>query len=235
MYFTRGFTFHTYEYGRHRATSNYEICVKGETDFYWILQEIIKVEFPGLLKLKCVLFKCEWFDPVVNQGARVNKFGVVDVNYGRRYNKFEPFILDSQDLQVSFLPYPHLRSSGITWLAVINITPRGLIVAGEEPPLQEEGTINEVNVPDQQLNEILLINPENQQYEDLLEDVTDEAREDEFDGSDDDHCTDLDENENDSELCNLCNKCCFSFSFSHFNVCVTNVVFLFHFLILMYV
>ena len=43
MYFPRGFTFHTYEYGRHRATSNYGICVKGETDFDRILQEIIEV------------------------------------------------------------------------------------------------------------------------------------------------------------------------------------------------
>ena len=41
MYFTRGYTFHTYEYGRQRATSNYGICVKGETDFYGILTEIL--------------------------------------------------------------------------------------------------------------------------------------------------------------------------------------------------
>ena len=199
MYFTRGFTFHTYEYGSHRATSNYGICVKGETDFYGILQEIIEVEFPGLLKLKCVLFKCEWFDPVENRGVRFNKFGVVDVNSGRRYNKFEPFILASQAEQVSFLPYPRLRSSGINWLATIKITPRGRIVAGEEPPLQEEDAINEVEVPDQQTDEILLIDPNNHQYEDLPEDATDEAREDEFECSDDDDCSDVDENSNNSE------------------------------------
>ncbi|CAN7104650.1 unnamed protein product, partial [Brassica rapa subsp. narinosa] len=56
MYFTQGFTFHTYEYGRRRVTSNYGICGKGKTDFYGILQEIIEVKFPGLLRLKCVLF-----------------------------------------------------------------------------------------------------------------------------------------------------------------------------------
>ncbi|KAL0644553.1 hypothetical protein Bca4012_042843 [Brassica carinata] len=78
-----------------------------------------------LLKLKCVIFKCEWFDPVENRGVRFNKFGVVDFNSGRRYNKFEPFILASQAEQVSFLPYPSLRSSGINWLATIKITPRG--------------------------------------------------------------------------------------------------------------
>ena len=199
MYFTRGFTFHTYEYGRHRATSNYGICVKGETDFYGILQEIIEVEFPGLLKLKCVLFKCEWFDPVVNRGIRYNKFGVVDVNFGRRYNKSEPFILASQAEQVSFLPYPRLRTSGISWLAAIKITPRGRIVAGEEPPLQEEDAINEVEVPEQPTDEILLIDPQNFQYEDIPEDATDEAREDEFERSDDDDCNDSVENENDLE------------------------------------
>ncbi|KAL0899939.1 hypothetical protein Bca101_083900 [Brassica carinata] len=161
------------------------------------LQEIIEVEFPGLLKLKCVLFECEWFDPVENRGVRFNKFGVVDVNSGRRYNKFEPFILASQAEQVSFLPYPRLRR--INWLATIKITPRGRIVAGEEPPLQEEDAINEVEVHDQQTNEILLIDPNNHQYEDLPEDATDEAREDEFECSDDDDCSDVDENSNNSE------------------------------------
>ncbi|CAN7073337.1 unnamed protein product, partial [Brassica oleracea var. botrytis] len=47
---------------------SYGICVKGETDFYGILTKIIEVEFPGILQLKCVPFKCEWFDPVVNRG-----------------------------------------------------------------------------------------------------------------------------------------------------------------------
>ena len=162
-----------------------------------ILQEITEVEFLGLLKLKCVLFKCDLFDPVVNKGVRFNKFGVVDVNFERRYNKFDPFILASQAEQVSFLPYPRLRSSRINQLAAIKITPRGQIVAGEEPPLQEEEAITEVKVPDQQTDEILLIDSYNRQNE--AENVTDKACEDEFDGSDDDHCTDIDENPNNSE------------------------------------
>ena len=183
MYFTRGYTFHTYEYGRQRATSNYGICVKGETDFYGILTKIIEVEFPGILKLKCVLFKCEWFDPVVNRGVRFNKFGVVAVNGGRRYNKL-PFILASQADQVSFLPYPRMRDPGINWLAVIKFTPRGRIISGEEPPLQEE-QINEVEEPEQEIDDILLIDPHNHEYEDLPDDATDEAVEDEFNENDD--------------------------------------------------
>lgn len=34
MYFTRGYTFHTYEYGSRRATMKYGVFVKGETDFF---------------------------------------------------------------------------------------------------------------------------------------------------------------------------------------------------------
>ncbi|KAL0863877.1 hypothetical protein Bca101_042995 [Brassica carinata] len=123
------------------------------------LQEIIEVEFPGLLK---------------------------------------PFILASQAEQVSFLPYPRLRISGINWLAVIKITPRGRIVAGEEPPLQEEDATIVVEVPDQQTDQLLLIDPDNRQYEDLPEVETDEAGEDEFYRSDDDQCDDNDVNSNDS-------------------------------------
>ena len=67
--------------------------MKGETDFYGILEEIIEVEFPGVLKLKCVIFKCEWFDPVVDRGVRLNKFGVVAVNGARRYIK--PFFVNT--------------------------------------------------------------------------------------------------------------------------------------------
>lgn len=168
--------------------------MKGETDFYGILTEIIEVEFPGILKLKCVLFKCEWFDPVVNRGVRFNKFGVVDVNGGRRYNKFEPFILASQANQVSYLPYPRMRESGINWLSVIKVTPRGRIISGEEPPLQEE-QINEAEEPEQQIDDILLIDPHNHEYEDLTDEGTDEAVEDEF--NENDHVSSDDENVSD--------------------------------------
>ena len=153
--------------------------MKGETDFYGILQEIIEVEFPGLLKLICVLFKYDWFDPIINIGVWLKKFGVVDVNGGRKYNKFEFFILASQADQVSFFPYPRMRESEINWFVVIKVTPRGRIIGGEEQPLQEEH-INKVEEPEQQTDDILLIDPHNREYEDLPDDTTNEAVEDEF-------------------------------------------------------
>ena len=184
MYFTRGYTFHTYEYGSRRATANYGICVKGETDFYWILQEIIELEFPGLVKMKCVLFKCDWFDSTENKGVRYSKFEVVDINATRRYNKIEPYVLASQAYQVCFIPYPRIRQSGISWLADIKVTPRGRVLSDEQPPLQED-VVNEVDIPEKATDEILLVDPQNPEYEDLPYEVASEAIEDEFEESDD--------------------------------------------------
>ena len=77
-----------------------------------------------------------------------------------------------------------MRESGINWLAVIKVTPRGRIIVGEEPPLQEE-LINDVHEPEQEIDDILLIDPHNHEYEDLTDDATDEAVEDECNKNDD--------------------------------------------------
>jgi len=53
----------------------------------------------------------------------------------------------------------------------------------EQPPLQED-TVNEVEVPEQDTNDILLVDPYNQGYEELPDDATDEAHEDEFEEND---------------------------------------------------
>jgi len=49
MYFTRGYTFHTYPNESRRATADYGIHVEGETEFNEILQQILEVEYPRLL------------------------------------------------------------------------------------------------------------------------------------------------------------------------------------------
>ena len=76
------------------------------------------------------------------------------------------------------------NKTGINWFAVIQVTPRGRIISGEEPPLQEEH-IDEVEVPEQQIDDILLIDPHNHEYEDITDDATGEAVEDEFNENDD--------------------------------------------------
>ena len=44
--------------------------------------------------MNLVLFECEWFDNTLNVGTKVdNKYGIVQVNQSRRYNKaYDPFI-----------------------------------------------------------------------------------------------------------------------------------------------
>lgn len=141
------------------------------------------MEFPGLVKLKCILFKYVWFDPTVNRGVRYSKFGVVDINATQRYNKCKPYILASQADQVCFIPYPKIIQSGISWLAAIKVTPRGRVLTDEQQPLQEDA-VNEVEVPEQATNDILLVDPHNQGYEELPDDATDESNEDEFEEND---------------------------------------------------
>ncbi|CAA7059438.1 unnamed protein product [Microthlaspi erraticum] len=77
IYCTRGYVFHTFSYGKERATANYGVCVRGEVDFYGVLQEIIEVEYPGILGLRCVLFKCDWFDPTPGRVVKVSPRGTV--------------------------------------------------------------------------------------------------------------------------------------------------------------
>ncbi|KAL0688847.1 hypothetical protein Bca4012_088524 [Brassica carinata] len=77
-----------------------------------------------------------------------------------------------------------MRDSGINWLAVIKVTPRGRIISGEKPPLKKE-QINEVEEPEQEIDDILLIDPHNHEYEDLTDDATNKAVEDEFNENDD--------------------------------------------------
>ncbi|WZZ24675.1 hypothetical protein YC2023_008076 [Brassica napus] len=65
------------------------------------------------------------------------------------------------------------------------------IYSSEESLLQEEVCITEVEVSEQQTDDILLIDVNNRQYEDLFDYMTDEESEEEFDASDDNHCTDI--------------------------------------------
>ncbi|KAL1225701.1 hypothetical protein V5N11_007737 [Cardamine amara subsp. amara] len=127
----------------------------------------------------------DWFDPKEEPGICYSKFGVVDVNTGRRYNKFEPFILASQADQVSFITYPRVTNTGITWLSAITVVPRGRIYVRDEQPWMQQDICPEILTPDQTTDDILLIDPENRVFEDLPEDTDEGTENDEFDESDD--------------------------------------------------
>lgn len=188
MYFTRGYAFHTREHGSNKSTTNYGICVKRyasdlteDPDYYGILDEIIQLEYPGLIRLKVILFRCSWFDTTIGKGMRKNKFGVTDVNTARKYKKYEPFILASQADQVCFIPYPKISTatSKNAWCCAIKINPRrkieGVLM---DTPLQEDD-IEAINTADElQVDELVTRFEPAEELE--YEEIGDEAESDEF-------------------------------------------------------
>ena len=102
-YFVNGYKFHTIGHDSSKATMNSGVCIKGsnysanESDYYGQLSEVVELEYPGLKNNRIVLFKCEWFDPTRNVGAKIHSdYKLVDVNHKRRFNRYEPFIMAVQ-------------------------------------------------------------------------------------------------------------------------------------------
>ncbi|KAL0288408.1 UNVERIFIED_CONTAM: hypothetical protein Sangu_2658700 [Sesamum angustifolium] len=122
-YFVNGFNFHTEDHNVGKSTMNCGVCVKSssyrdtENDFYGMLEEIIKLDYPLNDDLHVVLFKCRWVDPT--RGMKVHPhYHLVDVNFKRVYQKDEPFILAQQAVQVYYTEYPSMKRDKIDWMAV---------------------------------------------------------------------------------------------------------------------
>ncbi|CAH8254208.1 unnamed protein product [Arabidopsis lyrata] len=125
-----------------------------------------------------------------------NRAGEIIMAPSEKRFKNEPFILAAQAKQVSFIPYPKIRQTGLSWFSVIQISPRGRIVGvSDEVPLQN--TQGEIHVPEHALESIILIDQNNRELEEAgdYSEVEDEVY-DEFDedsesydsGSDDEDC-----------------------------------------------
>ena len=115
---------------------NSGVCVTGsnygdaESDFYGLLEEVIELEYPssshGCPKT-VVLFKCLWFDPS-ERGTKVHpEYRFVEVNHKRKYQKYDPFILAQQAVQVYYVPYPGSNRERANWWYVCKTMPRGRI------------------------------------------------------------------------------------------------------------
>ncbi|XP_057247483.1 uncharacterized protein LOC125492831 [Beta vulgaris subsp. vulgaris] len=65
QFFVNGYNFQTHEYGKHKSTMNYGVCVKSheEVNYYGILEEVIELVYHGPLEVyKTILFKYNWMD-----------------------------------------------------------------------------------------------------------------------------------------------------------------------------
>ncbi|KAH0769726.1 hypothetical protein KY290_013707 [Solanum tuberosum] len=144
--FVNGYKFHTVHRGSARSTMNSRVFISDPNtgDYYGRIQEIIQVEYRKAPLKQVMLFKCEWFDPVLNIGVKVhNQYKLVDVNHRRRFKKYEPFILAMQATQVCYMSYPSTKKDKDDWLAVLKVNPRDVIELPDEGVI----TIPEPNLP----------------------------------------------------------------------------------------
>ncbi|XP_010507019.1 PREDICTED: uncharacterized protein LOC104783577 [Camelina sativa] len=96
-YCTRGYAFRIHEEGSRQRTTDSGISYHtSDVVYYGVLREILEVCYPGMLNLRCVVFLCDWYDPYIDRGVRVDQFGVTSVNIRRRLVKYDSFILASQ-------------------------------------------------------------------------------------------------------------------------------------------
>lgn len=233
QYNVNGYKFHTETYGSNKSTMNSGVCIKGtnyaefESDYYGILTDIIELEYPNptTKRTRVVLFKCDWFDPTINQGCKIHEqYGLVEINFKRKFDKYEPFILASQSQQVYFAEYPvekedkakkgkvkkvKAKKDKGDWRAVCKIEARSIIHSPDLPyqedemPIVVEPTIND------ELQCLTVIDGEDEDQEIVDDEVdgeeieesdvetqTEDAKEDEDDTNEDDS----DENEDHIEV-----------------------------------
>jgi len=86
-YKVHGIRFHTRARSANKKTYSCGVLVKGTTsgdssgvDYYGVLEEVLRVEYPGEPIKQCLLFRCDCFDPS-------------HPRHHRKYTKYEPFML----------------------------------------------------------------------------------------------------------------------------------------------
>ncbi|OAP00512.1 hypothetical protein AXX17_AT4G08950 [Arabidopsis thaliana] len=109
-----------------RQTVNDGIVVRTmDEEYYGVIEDILDVEYPRLIK--CVLFKCQCYDPTKERGVRLTKFGVTEINSSKKLNKYDPFVLASQVDQVCYIPYLRVKRIHDPWITATQINPRGRV------------------------------------------------------------------------------------------------------------
>ncbi|BAB02234.1 En/Spm-like transposon protein-like [Arabidopsis thaliana] len=162
----------------------------------------IHMEVEEQLQIMESMSKCDWFNPVIGRGVRVNNLSMVDVNSNKTYSKFEPFMLASQAGQVSFLSYPRVRPRREVWLSVIKVNPRSRIVGLVDDVVMQQKSVRDISIPDITKEDIIHIDLHNREFEDITHNCSkEEEQSHEFGESDEDveSKNDCNDSENESE------------------------------------
>jgi len=104
-YMVNGKLFRTVAHDVGRMTQNSGVCVptvEGKT-YYEQLTDIVEVDYYD--RATYVLFKCNWADPTIDKGFRIDDYGLVFVNFNHLIHRGElitdePYVLTSQVDQV---------------------------------------------------------------------------------------------------------------------------------------
>lgn len=146
-----GYAFKILRPKKTRPTCDYGVSAQsGDLVYYGVLREILEVRYPGMINLRCIVFSCDWYDPILGRGVKQDEFGVTAINTRKSLEEYDPFILASQADQVCYIRYPRATEVNDPWITVTSVNPRGRIVGisddSEHDPMQENtmGTIGAV-------------------------------------------------------------------------------------------
>jgi hypothetical protein len=131
-----------------RRTQNNGVCVptiEGET-YYGLLTDIVEVEYYD--RTSYVLFKCNWADPTMDRGFRIDDYGLVFVNFNQLVHSGEqitdePYMLTSQVDQVFYVE----DGRNPNWVCAVRTKPRNVYNVGQGEGSNDAGTTFHQCVP----------------------------------------------------------------------------------------
>ena len=158
-YDVNGYRFRSEKYERGRpglTTINTGVCVtsydenNNALEYYGVIEDIIKIEWEGSLKLELVLFYCRWFDPTPNGLRRTEDLGLVEIKHALRLKSFDPFVMASQVTQVYYLSYPCKDKDLSPWWVVYQVAPHGCVPlnGANDESMSSEHVIHDVDQED---------------------------------------------------------------------------------------
>jgi hypothetical protein len=140
-YVVNGKLFHTLAHDVGRRTQNsgvYVPTVEGET-YYGQFTDIVEVKYYD--RTTYVLFKCNWADPTIDRGFRIDNYGLVFVNFNHLIHMGElitdePYVLTSQVDQVFYVE----DGRNPNWVCAVRTKPCNVYAVGKGEGSNDAGT-----------------------------------------------------------------------------------------------
>jgi hypothetical protein len=147
-YVVNGKLFRTLAHDVGRRTQNRGVCmltVEGEM-YYGQLTDIVEVEYYD--KTTYVLFKCNWADPKLDRGFRIDDYGLVFVNFNHLVHRGklitdEPYVLTTKVDQVFYVK----DERNPDWVCTVRTKPQNVYDVGQGEESHEAGVTYHECVP----------------------------------------------------------------------------------------